>query len=86
MFSYTLLLRIIDNASSKCFITVFVFILAISLLYVFHALLREKKYEIVVYCLTIIIVVVYCSIEYGVNDDDRTVLKLVCIKILKSDF
>lgn len=50
---------------------------AISLLYVFHALLREKKYEIGVYCLTIIIVVVYCSIEYGVNDDDRTVLKLV---------
>lgn len=49
----------------------------ISLFYVFHGLLREKKYEIGVYCLTIIIVVVYCSIDYGVNDDDRTVLKLV---------
>lgn len=86
MFSYTLFLKVIDNASSNSFFTVFVFIVGISLFYVFHGLLREKKYEIGVYCLTIIIVVVYCSIEYGVNDDDRTVLKLVCIKILKSDF
>lgn len=65
---------------------VFVFIVGIFLFYVFYGLLCEKKYEIGVYCLIIIIVVVYCSIDYGVNDDDRIVFKLVCIKIFKSDF
>ncbi|XP_022297745.2 uncharacterized protein LOC111107066 [Crassostrea virginica] len=50
---------------------------AFSIFYVFHGLLREKKYELYVLILAILVVMVYCIVEYIVNVDGRSTLKLV---------
>lgn len=55
---------------------VFIFV-AFSIFYVFHGLLREKKYELYVLILAILVVMVYCIVEYIVNVDGRSTLKLV---------
>lgn len=56
--------------------SVFIFV-AFSIFYVFHGLLREKKYELYVLILAILVVMVYCIVEYIVNVDGRSTLKLV---------
>lgn len=58
-------------------ITVYFFLVAFSIFYVFHGLLREKKYELYVLILAILVVMVYCIVEYIVNVDGRSTLKLV---------
>lgn len=50
---------------------------AFSIFYVFHGLLREKKYELYVLILAILVVMVYCIVEYIVNVTGRSTLKLV---------
>ncbi|XP_048741786.1 uncharacterized protein LOC125655506 [Ostrea edulis] len=50
---------------------------AFCIFYVLHGLLREKKYELYVLILAVLVVLVYCVVEYIVNVRGRSTLKLV---------
>ncbi|XP_033745243.1 uncharacterized protein LOC117330831 [Pecten maximus] len=47
------------------------------LFYAFHGTLRERIYELYVLIIAIIVVVLYCTVEYGVNVKGRKTFKLV---------
>ncbi|XP_062579074.1 uncharacterized protein LOC134240957 [Saccostrea cucullata] len=74
-------ITVIDDGKSDSSDFTFALILIINgvfcIFYVFHGLLREKKYELYVLILAILVVLVYCVVEYIVNVDGRSTLKLV---------
>lgn len=45
--------------------------------YVFHGVLRERKYELYVQIVAILVILVYCIVEYAINTEKRTTVKLV---------
>ncbi|KAL4226670.1 hypothetical protein ACF0H5_014650 [Mactra antiquata] len=45
--------------------------------YVFHGVLRERKYELYVQILAVLVILAYCIVEYAVKKDNRTTVKLV---------
>ncbi|KAH3777687.1 hypothetical protein DPMN_179135, partial [Dreissena polymorpha] len=45
--------------------------------YSFHGVLRERRYELYVQILAIVIILVYCITEYSVNTSNRNTVKLV---------
>ncbi|XP_069140798.1 uncharacterized protein [Argopecten irradians] len=47
------------------------------LFYAIHGTLRERIYELYVLIIAIIVVVLYCTVEYGVNTKGRKTFKLV---------
>lgn len=71
--------RMHDHLPGRCVLIVnYSIFVAFSIFYVFHGLLREKKYELYVLILAILVVMVYCIVEYIVNVTGRSTLKLVC--------
>ncbi|XP_060074152.1 uncharacterized protein LOC132553882 isoform X2 [Ylistrum balloti] len=47
------------------------------LFYAFHGTLRERIYELYVLIIAIVVIVLYCTVEYGVNEKGRKTFKLV---------
>ncbi|XP_045166628.1 uncharacterized protein LOC123530012 [Mercenaria mercenaria] len=45
--------------------------------YVLHGVLRERKYELYVQIVAILVILIYCIVEYAVKTDTRTTVKLV---------
>lgn len=64
------------NTFELCFMY---FCAAFCLFYVVHGLLKELQYEIYVLILAILVVLVYCIIEYAVNIEGHTKIKEVML-------
>ena len=61
-----------------CADIIFLSVAVFCLFYVFHGLLRERIYELYVLIIAIIVVLLYCIVEYAfLNVDGRTTIKLV---------
>lgn len=45
--------------------------------YVLHGVLRERKYELYVQIVAILVILIYCIVEYAVKSENRSVVKLV---------
>ncbi|KAK3102786.1 hypothetical protein FSP39_013904, partial [Pinctada imbricata] len=77
---YRLVKVSIDDPSSADFTFALLLLLnaVFCLFYTFHGLLRERIYELYVLIVAIIVVLVYCIVEYAfMNVDGRTTVKLV---------
>lgn len=49
--------------------------------YVLHGVLRERKYELYVQIAAILVILLYCIVEYAVRSQNRTTVKLVRLVI-----
>lgn len=45
--------------------------------YTVHGVLRERKYELYVQVVAILVILLYCIVEYSVNSEGRKTIKLV---------
>jgi len=45
--------------------------------YTLHGVLRERRYELYVQVVAILIILLYCIVEYSVNVEGRKTIKLV---------
>ena len=60
------------------FLSFFLLVAAFSAFYVLHGVLRERVYELYAFMAAILVVLMYCIIEYAVfNPSHRTTIKLV---------
>lgn len=58
----------------------FCFFAAFCTFYMLHGVLRERAYELYVFIIAILVVLVYCIVEYAfLNVEGRTTVKLVSI-------
>ncbi|XP_063436391.1 uncharacterized protein LOC134717824 [Mytilus trossulus] len=75
------LVKLVDDGQSGTPDFTFIILLllnsAFCLFYAYHGVLRERVYEMYALMAAVLVVMVYCIVEYILNNDSRTTLKLI---------
>lgn len=80
------LVKIIEEDESDTSDFTFIILLLLNavfcLFYGYHGVLRERVYEMYALMAAVLVVLVYCVVEYILNDEKRTTLKLVRLVLI----